>query len=99
MFRTLSTLLIGAVLCGPATFLARADDDHHEHDKVKIKRYYDADRHDYHEWNEHENRAYRRWMEERREREFRDYVRMKREQQREYWRWRHEHPDTVLWPR
>jgi hypothetical protein len=98
MFRTLSTLLMGAMLCGPAALLVRADDDHHERHE-KAKRYYDTDRRDYHEWNEHENRAYRRWMEERKERQFRDYARIKREQQRDYWRWRHEHPDNILWPR
>ena len=49
---------------------------------------------DWHEWNEHENRAYPHWlMEERRERQYREYRRLKAEQQREYWRWRHQHPD------
>jgi hypothetical protein len=32
-------------------------------------------------------------MEERRERQYRDYARLRREQQEEYWRWRHAHPD------
>jgi len=32
-------------------------------------------------------------MEERREREYRDYGRLDRERQAEYWRWRHEHLD------
>jgi hypothetical protein len=57
-------------------------------------RYYDRERHDWHEWSEGEGRAYRHWlMEERRERQYRDYARLKAERQREYWRWRHEHPD------
>ena len=57
-------------------------------------RYYDRDRRDWHEWNEGENRAYRHWlMEEQRERRFRAYNRLHAERQREYWRWRHEHPD------
>lgn len=57
-------------------------------------RYYDRDRRDYHEWNEAERRAYRHWlMEERHEREYREYNRLNAERQREYWRWRHEHPD------
>jgi hypothetical protein len=60
-----------------------------EHD-----RYYDRDRRDWHQWNENEERAYRHWlMEERREREYRAYNRLRAERQREYWRWRHEHAD------
>lgn len=68
----------------------RDDDDKRE----KAKRYYDRERKDYHEWNEAENAAYRHWLlEERRERQFRDLNRLKRAEQAEYWRWRHEHPD------
>jgi hypothetical protein len=57
------------------------------------RRYYDRERRDWHQWNESENRAYRHWlMEERRERRYRTYARITAERQREYWRWRHEHP-------
>ena len=83
------------MLCGPVTIVVRADDEHHEAEKAR--KYYDRERHDYHEWNKHEDRAYRHWLEERHAR-YRDFVRTDREQQREYWRWRHEHPDTLLWP-
>jgi hypothetical protein len=84
------------MLSGPVTTIARADDERHEQ-REKAKRYYDAQRRDYHEWNEHENRAYRRWAEERHEREVREFNRLNRQQQRDYWRWRHQHPDTILW--
>jgi hypothetical protein len=61
---------------------------------AKEHRYYDRDRRDWHEWNEHESRAYRHWlMEERREHRYREYRRLKARQRREYWRWRHEHAD------
>ena len=96
MSRTLNALILGVALSLPAAVVARADDEHH--DREKAKRYYDRERKDYHEWNEHENRAYRRWMEDRREREYREFNRLERERQRDYWRWRHEHPDTILWP-
>ena len=66
------------------------DDDKHR----KVRRYYDREHKDYHEWNEAENAAYRHWlMEERHEHEYRDLNRLKRAEQSEYWRWRHEHPD------
>lgn len=98
MSRYLSAFLLGTLLTIPVTAI-RADEHEEHHDRDHARRYYDPDRHDWHEWNERETRAYRRWREERREREFRDFANARREEQREYWRWRHEHPDTVLWPR
>src|SRR5436305_14582718 len=97
MSRKLSALILGAALCAPVA-VVRADDEHERHEREKARRYYDRDRRDYHEWNEREGRAYRRWNEERRERQYRDFNKLERERQREYWRWRHEHPDTMLWP-
>ncbi|HMD07437.1 MAG TPA: hypothetical protein VKH63_07870 [Candidatus Acidoferrum sp.] len=54
-------------------------------------RYYDEYRADYHTWNNGEIGAYRVWIGERHY-EYRDYNRLSREQQREYWNWRHNHP-------
>lgn len=89
--RYAGSLLLGASLLAPlglkaASPAARpADDDH-------ARRYYDAEHKDYHTWDARENAAYRHWWtEERHEREYRDYDRLNREQQAEYWRWRHEH--------
>jgi hypothetical protein len=54
-------------------------------------RYYDEYHTDYHTWNSGEVGAYRVWIGERHY-EYRDYNRLSREQQQEYWNWRHEHP-------
>ena len=82
MKRFVAVLLFSATLLIPTTGFAQ------------YHRYYDPYRHDYHEWNEAEARAYRHWlMEERREHRFREYQHLERARQREYWRWRHEHPD------
>ena len=82
MRRFFGSLALAAALLAPAASFGA------------VHRYYDRDRHDWHEWNEAENRAYRHWlMEERHERRYRDYARLRAAQQREYWRWRHEHPD------
>ncbi len=56
-------------------------------------RYYDEYHSDYHYWNGDEDRAYHRWLAERHY-EYRDYAHLNREQQRDYWNWRHEHPDN-----
>jgi hypothetical protein len=83
MRRLVGLLALSGALLVPVIGFA---DEHH--------RYYDRERHDWHEWNEHENRAYRHWlMEERREQRYREYRRLKVEEQRAYWRWRHEHAD------
>jgi hypothetical protein len=55
-------------------------------------RYYDEDHRDYHYWDAREDRAYRHYLRERRE-EYREPSALSREQQHEYWRWRHEHAD------
>ena len=83
MKRFVSVLLLAGSLFAPVIGVTK---EHH--------RYYDRERHDWHEWNEHENRAYRHWlMEERREQRYREYQRLKAEEQRAYWNWRHTHPD------
>jgi hypothetical protein len=55
-------------------------------------RYYDVDARDYHRWNRDEIRFYVRWEQETR-REHRELRRREAEEQRAYWRWRHEHHD------
>jgi hypothetical protein len=76
-------LMLGAALCCPV--IIRAD----EHPK----RYYDPYKKDYHEWNEQEEHAYRHWIEEERHLGYHPWAKISRERQREYWHWRHDHPD------
>jgi hypothetical protein len=85
-FLVVSGFLLGAAWLVPVA--ARAE-DHHD------KKYYDRDGHDYHTWNDHEDRAYRLYLGE----VHRDYVvfpKVSRSHQTEYFRWRHQHPDNVL---
>ena len=91
MKRFLSTFLLGMTLLTPVALQA----DHDDKVKVKVKRYYDRDAKDWHEWNEREDRAYHRYLEEKHLNN-RDWVRMKKEEQRDYWRWRHTHNDGEL---
>jgi hypothetical protein len=55
-------------------------------------RVYDSGHKDYHNWDDHEDHAYRRYLKERHE-EYRAYAKLKEKQQKEYWEWRHSHPD------
>ena len=57
-------------------------------------RYYDADHRDYHQWDRDEDRAYHVYWNENHSRDpYRNYGRLNPGEQREYWDWRHGHPD------
>ena len=84
MRRYLSALLLGAALSAPLAIRATADDH--------PNRYYDRDHKDYHEWNDREERAYRKFLAEKRRAQH-DWRKASKAEQREYWRWRHEHPE------
>jgi len=55
-------------------------------------RVYDPGHKDYHNWDEREDHAYRHYLEERHE-QYRKYEKLKEKEQRDYWNWRHSHPD------
>jgi hypothetical protein len=50
------------------------------------------DHKDYHNWDDREDRSYRIYLSEH-HREYRPFVEIKVKDQRNYWTWRHEHPD------
>ena len=53
-------------------------------------RAYDPYHSDYHRWDDGEVRFYNQWTVETHRPEGRDYRRLKRDDQREYWNWRHD---------
>lgn len=85
-FLLLTVLFTGAAMVAP---IAMRADDHHE------RRYYDKQGRDYHTWNDHEDRAYRIYLGEQ-HRDYSNFGREKASRQREYFRWRHEHPDSAI---
>jgi type III secretory pathway component EscR len=85
-FLFLSAFVLSAALVAPV--VARAD-DHQE------RRYYDKQGHNYHTWNNNEDRAYRQYLVEQ-HRDYRDFNRVNHSQQQQYFTWRHTHPDTTL---
>jgi hypothetical protein len=84
-FLILSGFLLGAVFL-PLVVTA---DDHYD------KRYRDRQGRDYHVYNNEEDRAYRFYLGERHQ-PYREFSRIRRSQQEQYFRWRHLHPDSVL---
>jgi type III secretory pathway component EscR len=85
-FLILSALVLSTTLIGPVVAQARAPQE---------KRYYDKSGKDYHTWNNNEDRAYRSYVTEQHQ-QYRDFNRVNRSQQQQYFMWRHQHPDNTL---
>lgn len=85
----LAAILLSSALIVPT---ALALDDHDRDEHAKVRRYYDRNHKDWHEWNDRENRAYRHYLEEQ-HREYRDWNGTPRRDQAAYWQWRHAHMD------
>ncbi len=79
----LRSILLAGVLTVPFAMNAQ---DH-------PKKYYDAEHKDYHEWNSNENTQYHSYLTEKKMKNV-DFARAKKAQQRDYWKWRHDHPDA-----
>ncbi len=88
--RYFSLLLLGAALAAPAVTMAGPKP---QEPSVQVVRVYDRDHRDYHNWDDREDRAYRRYYVVQR-RTYRGYDRQNARAQRKYWRWRHRHPDN-----
>ena len=86
MKNILATFILGAAMLAPLSA------------QVSV-RIYDRDHKDYHQWNDGENRAYNRYLDEKKIQRKRDFAKENRSNQANYWRWRHEHSDEVLFPR
>lgn len=77
-----SSLLLAAVLISPVAISGCAERASY--------RVYDHDHDDYHRWNHHETTFYFQWETET-HREHRDFDKRHDDEQREYWKWRHDH--------
>ena len=84
--RFLSSLLLSAALLTPVIIRA-------EETNITIKRYYDRDHKDYHEWNRDEDQAYRQYLQEN-QRQYRDFNKLNRNDRDRYWTWRHNHENA-----
>lgn len=85
------TLGVG-ILATPIALFASGSPQAQTREISARERIYDRDRKDYHDWNESEDRAYRRYWQSR-HRAYRDYSRLNAREQSHYWSWRHSHPD------
>jgi len=84
----LASLFLTAALAVPTSLMAAAAP---QEASVQI-RVYDRNHRDYHNWDDHENRAWNQYLSEN-HRESHEYSRSKRREQSQYWNWRHAHPE------
>lgn len=64
-------------------------------DQRNTRTYHDKQHNDDHQWNNHEDQAYRMWAKEN-HRKSTTFYKLKDDDQQSYWGWRHEHSDALL---
>jgi len=89
MFRYVRFALFATALILPYGVQAQNHDDQARHDDVDHR---DADHRDEHHWDAHEDAAYRRYLQER-HMKYREFEKLNKKEQDQYWAWRHDHPD------
>jgi hypothetical protein len=83
-----SALFLAAILAASGSIVAAATP---QEASVQV-RVYDSNHHDYHNWDDREDHAYRGYLTERHE-DYRPYDKQNRRHRKNYWNWRHSHPD------
>jgi hypothetical protein len=86
--RFIGALFLTAALATSGSILAAATP---QEASVQV-RVYDTNHKDYHNWDDHEDHAYRGYLTERHE-AYRPYAKQNHRHQNDYWNWRHSHPD------
>jgi hypothetical protein len=84
--RYIASIAFAAALASPLAILAIPQDA-----SVQV-RIYDKDHKDYHNWDDKENRAWQRFLEEKHRKDH-EFSKAEKKEQQEYWNWRHSHPD------
>jgi hypothetical protein len=82
----LGSLFLSAALLAPMAMQARATPQ-----AVSVK-VYDSGHKDYHQWDDHEDHAYAQYRVEHPKVKV-EFNKASKRQQKDYWNWRHAHPD------
>ena len=83
----IGSLLLAGAIFAPTAVMATP----RPQEGVQV-RIYDRDHRDYHNWDDREDHAYRGYLVERHQ-TYRAYNDQRGRDQRNYWKWRHNHPD------
>ncbi len=91
MARFLNSVLLCAALMAP---IALAPTALQAQDR-NARSYHDKQHNDDHQWNGQEDKAYRIYAKQNHQK-YKDFSKLKEEDQQNYWGWRHEHSDDLL---
>jgi hypothetical protein len=86
--RYISSLLLAAALAAPAAIMATPGPND---DRVQV-RVYDSNHKDYHNWDDHENKAWGIYLTNNHKKNH-EFAKASKKEQANYWNWRHSHPD------
>ena len=92
MLRFLNAALLGAALTIP---VAMAPTALLAQDNKGARSYHDKQHNDDHQWNNHEDQAYRTYAKQN-HRKYHNFSTLNENDQQAYWGWRHEHSDALL---
>jgi hypothetical protein len=97
MLKTLRIFLLSGALITPAALMAfqQSERTTTTTTTTETQRYYDPTYKEYHNWNANEDRAYRMYLEQN-HRDYAEFPKTKTTEQTEYWKWRHDHPDKMI---
>jgi hypothetical protein len=84
----LASLFLTAAIAAPISLMAMPSPQ----DASVQVRVYDKNHKDYHNWDDHENRAWGAYLTEN-HRNPHEYSKANKKEQGQYWNWRHAHPD------
>jgi hypothetical protein len=92
-----STMMLSGALMIPGYILAQQTQERSTTTTTTTEthRYYDPGYKEYHVWSNNEDRAYRMYLDEG-HRDFVEFPKSTTVQQTEYWKWRHNHPDKMI---
>ena len=93
LLRKVSSLVLAGVITAPVAMYSQdRDHDRDDHNRNNNYRVYDSYGRTYHNWNDDEDRSYRQWYGQTyNDRDYRDYRKLNKKQQRAYWQYRHDH--------
>jgi hypothetical protein len=83
-----ASLFLTAALAAPVSMLAAPMP---QEAGVQV-RVYDSGHHDYHNWDDHERHAWGVYLSDNHRHDV-EYAHASHKEQKEYWNWRHSHPD------
>jgi hypothetical protein len=87
-------LVLSAALVIPVAVSAQSrDQQDRRQNNQQLRRYEDRAHNNSHQWDDREDQAYRRYLQEQR-RDYRAFSKLGRRDQNNYWNWRHTHPDN-----